>query len=431
MRRRDRWKKWLAAGMVVLVVCVWETSGARTPWRLTLRGEAEQFRTFQQDGPLGRSAATGGLRLSYDDRFRFYGVGDVRARADHVLPERDRVWVAEGFAAVAAGPLEIAAGRQQIRWGRLDSLRPTDIFRRRDVTDPLEDRDEPIWAARCDLFVGPLTLEAVYVPLFEPDILSFDERNPWCLFPDSVAVEEVGALPTDVTRGRRLGPADEVGSDEYGLRLDLHAGGWDLGACVGRAYERLPTVVVAAEPELTPEGRARVRVDLAYAPQRILGADLARPLGPGTVRLEGARVWPEEIAGYGAEPAYTRAGVGVDRSLARWGYGGEVRLLVQYAYDGGWTGETGIARYRHLFRHAGLVRMRIDPGAFTRLEVETLFDLERNDRFATIELSWTSPYGLGLTAGLLLVDGDEEGALGRFRDEDRLRLRAVYAWSIP
>jgi hypothetical protein len=407
------------------------TACAWTPLRLTLSAEGEQFRALVQDNPLTRSALTGGARLTYDDRLHLHGVCDVRWRADRILPERDRVFVAEGYAGVAAGPVEISAGRQQVRWGRLDSLRPTDVFRRRDLIDPLEDRDEPIWAARLDFCAGAITFGAVWVPVFEPDILSFDERNPWCLFPDSVSVPDLGTLPADFQQGRQIEPDEGVSSSEGGVRLDLQSGGWDIGVCAARAHDHLPTFTQPAESSLTADGRALIRVDLAYAQLMAAGADLARPLGSGTLRMEVARVWPEDVAWQAAEPAYTRAGIGIDRTFARAGFGGDLNVLLQYSFDEAQreSAVQDIARYRHLFRHGGLVRLRAEPGDFTRLDVETLVDLERGDRFTKIELSWSPEMGFGVLAGVLLVDGTEDGVLGRFREEDRFRLQVRYAWS--
>lgn len=408
-----------------------QVSGAGSPLRLTLSAEAEQRRALIQDGPLTRSAATCGTRLTYDDQLHLQGVADVRWRGDHVLPERDRVILAEGYVGLAVGPAEIVLGRQQIRWGRLDSLRPTDVFRRRDLIVPLEDLDEPLWAARLDLYTGAATLEAVSVAQFEPDILSFDERNPWCLFPDSVTLPGWGSLPADIEEGGRIAPEEGWASAEHGLRLDVHAGGWDLGTCVGWVHDRLPTFAVPAESLLTASGHARVRVDLAYARLTVAGVDLARALGPGTLRAEAARTWPEEAHGHEAELPYVRAGIGIDRSFPWLGAGRDLTLLLQYVYDEGWTeaGSLGIAGYRHLFRHGGLARLRIEPGPGTRFDVETLLDLEGRDRFAKIEFDWGHASGFGFRAGVLLVDGGSGGLLGRFRDNDEVRLLVRYAWS--
>jgi hypothetical protein len=416
--------------LLLVLLGAWP-AGAGTPVRLTLSAEGEQFRALIQDNPLTRSALTAGARLTYDDQLHLHGACAVEWRADRILPERDRVFVAEGYAAVAAGPAEIALGRQQLRWGRLDSLRPTDVFRRRDLTDPLEDRDEPIWAARFDLYTGAAAFEAVWVPVFEPDILSFDERNPWCLFPDSVTVPDLGVVPADFEMGRQTAPGENTTSQEYGVHLDLHSGGWDFGACAARAYESMPTFVDPVDSLLTADGRAHIRVDLAHAPLAVAGADLARSLGAGTLRAEVARVWPKEVAGREAEGPYMRAGIGLDRTFARIGLGGDLNVLLQYSFDEACCDSAlqGIARYRHLFRHGGLVRLRAEPGRFTRVDVETLADLERGDRFTKIELTWSPEMGLAVIAGLLLVDGTEEGMLGRFRADDRIRLQVRYAWS--
>jgi len=406
-------------------------AGAASPLRLTLSAEGEQRRAFIQDGPLTRSAATCGARLTYDDQLHLHGVADLRWRADRILPERDRVFLAEGYLGLAAGPAELSLGRQQVRWGRLDSLKPTDVFRRRDLVDPLADCDEPIWAARLNVYAGAATLEAVWVAEFEPDILSYDERNPWCLFPDSLVVPGLGTLPAAFEEGRRTAPEDGVSSAEHGLRLDLHAGGWDLGTCAGWVHDRMPTLVVPAESSLTADGRAHIRVDLAYAELMVVGVDLARALGPGTLRAEAARTWPAEVLGQEAETPYTRAGAGIDRTFAWLGGERDLTLLLQYAYDEGWTeaGLNGIGGYRHLFRHGGLARLRVEPGPSTRFDVETLLDLERRDRFTKVEIDWSHASGFGFRAGLLLVDGAADGLLGRFRDNDEVRLLVRYAWS--
>jgi hypothetical protein len=175
-----------------------------------------------------------------------------------------------------------------------------------------------------------------------------------------------------------------------------------------------------------------VRVDLAYAPLLVAGADLARALGPGTLRAEAARVWPGGVAGREDEAPYTRAGVGIDRTFPWLGPGVGLTLLAQYAFDeaGGEGAGAGVERYRHLFRHGGLLRLRLEPGGSTRLDVEALLDLEHRDRCTKIELAWSPETGFGVVAGLLLVDGSAAGPLGRFRENDQVRLLMRYAWSL-
>ena len=85
----------------------------------------------------------------------------------------------EGWVRLAAGNLEIKAGRQIVVWGRADRLNPTDNISSRDYTLLVASDDEQRRGAamvQTRLGLGPYTLDAYWLPEFRPNRFPLD-RN--------------------------------------------------------------------------------------------------------------------------------------------------------------------------------------------------------------------------------------------------------------
>ncbi|MCK4413580.1 MAG: hypothetical protein KAY32_08555 [Candidatus Eisenbacteria sp.] len=417
----------LATGLVAS--CIAGPSTAEANLRLAWSAAGEQHRQLDADAPLTRSAFTGQARLVYDDGVHLQGACAFEWIADRALPERERLDLREGFLGIAYGPGELILGRQLLSWGRLDLLRPTDLFRRRDLHDPIENRHQPVWAARLILYRGRHSLEGVWIPRFEPDILSYDERNPWCLFPDSIGFGQLGPYPTDIREGERREPGGGIGSSEFALRWDARMGTTDLGVVAIQGYDPVPTWFAATSAWLRPDGTLEMTIDAVHRPITLLGIDSARPLGRGTLRGELARTWTSPSPGGHEEPDYLRAGIGIDQTFGQVVAGRDLFLLAQYNYDEGYREPTGFTGYQHFYKHAGLIRLRLRPGRHTAIEVETYRNWDDRDRYLKLELRHSPQDGWDLLIGALLVGGARGSFLGQFRDNDRLRVMIRYQGS--
>lgn len=217
--------------------------------------------------------------------------------------ERTRLDYGETYVRYRATDRRVTLGTQQVTWGRVDELPPTDRLSVQDVTrfvlDDLEDRRRAVPAVRWEEFVGAFKLDALYVPWFRPAELPRGE-SLW--------------HPVDKERGRLLGVPDSAelapliregrfdddagGGGGWGLRLS-HAGrGLDYAVTVQRARHSLPYYVLddrvrealMADPMDVSGALASASstFDAEHPRTWVLGGDLGVAVGRSTWRFEAA-----------------------------------------------------------------------------------------------------------------------------------------------
>lgn len=425
-------RRWSALAVALALAA---SAPARARTTLTLGVEAEQDRAVARAPTSLRSALTGSLTALYDDGRTLRLMGAVHAVRDREAPERDRIGIREISGQIGIGDVELRAGRQFIRWGRLDALRAIDPFRRRDLADPLDDADESIWAASATVYRGGYAIEAVWVPFFQGDRIPYDPKSPWCYFPGQTVGEGGQVVAAVYDEGRVRAPGDGVAGSEVGLRIDASPAGYDLGLSFSRAAERIPATFAVVGTSWTEDGALRATVDPSYATCWMAGIDGAWPLGDGTVRAEAALLAPAQGDARGH---FVRGGVGADWPFDGLVAGRTVDLFVTYAFDGGsgrrgaYVGEGILATpdcYRHPFRHAVVARASMAASSTLALEAETLRDLQAGDAMLSCAARWSPANGLEIEGELRWVGGPDAGFLGRYDAYDTARLRARYAWS--
>jgi hypothetical protein len=75
--------------------------------------------------------------------------------------------------------LDVRIGKQRISWGTGDQFNPTDVLNPDDFHDPLQfGKKTASPAVKLDYFAGPVTLTAVYLPLFYPALLPRTDIRP-------------------------------------------------------------------------------------------------------------------------------------------------------------------------------------------------------------------------------------------------------------
>ncbi len=184
----------------------------------------------------------------------------------------------EGYLHWSDGPLEIRLGKQIVRWGKTDQLSPVDVLNPEDlregITWEMEDRKIPVWMSRLRAFRGPFSLEAVFVPFFEPHDMNIFGTD-WAVFRHlKRAVTEWTGVPDEVKesvegiRAHRLEPARTLENVQYGTRLTTGIHGWDLAVSAFYGFD--PSPHIARFPV------ENIRVDAAVSRETI-----ERALGSG------------------------------------------------------------------------------------------------------------------------------------------------------
>lgn len=126
--------------------------------------------------------------------------------------------VREFFISYRTHSFDIAIGKQQIAWGKMDG-RFIDMINPMDIRESVqleasdyEYRRLPTWMANATYFFGGNSLQLLYIPNFEQERLP-TLGSPW--FPPSAPAIDA------VFKKRKRPSAGDFGDHEYGARLDI------------------------------------------------------------------------------------------------------------------------------------------------------------------------------------------------------------------
>ncbi len=217
----------------------------------------------------------------------------------------------EAYAEFSTRLGEFRFGQQVIAWGAADGNNPTDNVNPYDfyyLFMPGSDRKQGNLMASANLYLGPVNLEAVATPVFQPNRLPIGEDD----FP---IFEE---LPFDLDTIPEVRPDRELENTEFGLRARLPLSRMDISLSYFRGFERMFTTVINPVTGSIS--------GLEYNPIQVLGSDFVTFLGDWAIRAEGAYFRTEDTDGklpYIRNP-YLQYVLQVDRM------GENINLVIQY-----------------------------------------------------------------------------------------------------
>jgi hypothetical protein len=185
------------------------------------------------------------------------------------------------------GGLSFEAGRQFVRWGKVDILNPTDRFAPRDLLDVIDNDFLAVSAARLIYERGSNTIDLVWSPRFTPSRLPLADGR-W-------ATTGPGTPPASLAGAGRPGdpalPVVDLGAvypsrPQAGVRWNHVASGFEYSLSIYDGFDHLPRVDVAAN-----EALGQVEVRRIYPVMRMAGGDLVWPLRWFTVKAEAGYFW--------------------------------------------------------------------------------------------------------------------------------------------
>ncbi len=370
-------------------------------------------------------------RVEFSPSQKFDGAASMEFREDASDRGRSKAYLYEAYLNVYFPKWNLTAGRQFIAWGRADTLRPTDLFTRRDYTDLVERREEAIVAVKGDVELGSGMLELVWSPIFEGDILPLAPQNRWFLLPRSLSVASAGPLAAAYQFEDRAEPGNGLESSQVGVRLTGHAGGWDYGLMYAWTLDRIPTYFEtrAVQSDLA-QGTASVVLVPHYRRLHVFGADFATVLSRIGVRGEAAYTLTENRNGTDdlIDAPYLRVVGGLDYTWNLFG-GTELFAILQYAADlevprrrePNQESPSDPIRFRHFYRRAGLLNAELRISEFLKPVLKAFVNLEKGDFVLQPEIRWVPLDGLAVTVGADLLGGGEGTFFGAFRKNSRAR----------
>jgi hypothetical protein len=316
-----------------------------------------------------------GTDFSFFDRTRLRPAFDVR-----------RVGVA-----YTRGKLAIAAGKQLIRWGKTDILNPTDRFAPRDFLNVVDADFLPITAARVTYGSQADTIDVVFEPRLTPSRIPLLNQRWSPPVPLREAKPDFPGGPQVGARWNHIGRTAEYSFSFY------------------NGSDNLPLF------RLTPQ----FTLQRFYPQLRMYGADLAVPLGPLTVKGEGAYFTSTNPQ----SDEYVLYVVQLERQAGEWtfagGYAGEATTDHRSTFQ--FSPARGFAR--SLVAH---VSYTIDTNRSVTVEAV----VRQNGEGAWIRAEYSQAFGqhLRATAAYALIRGDRTDFIGQYCRNSHALLTVRYSF---
>ncbi len=375
--------------------------GLRDPYALDRTGARLQLEVEAAQGPAAMFAA---VDFDVDGRAVVSGDGE-RGSELHVYP-------VEAFVTLSAGPMDLKLGRQFIFWGGSSWKPPADVLCPWDppnMSDQIEDYRVARTGARALVYLGDLTLDLVWLPIFEGD------RGMADAGPDQVA-----GLRVDKVEVR---PDPTLDQSEVGLRLSHTMWGLDWALTLFHGRDHTPEFHM--EP-VTPSRGAPIptawRFVRSYPERYLVGLDLTKTWDPFLVRIEGAYSHRPD----GSSEDMRRVSSFDTVSTLSWSLGASLTLelearysrLVGYDRDA-WAAaaaqaHTGGAPDEGSLQVGGSARFSI--GQSLTGQVLTLVDTTYLDTFTLGYLSYEVASGVKVYGGAVVFTGDDDQSYGRLVD---------------
>jgi hypothetical protein len=316
---------------------------------------------------------------------------------------RPRLSIRRLSATVSHRGFTLDVGKQFIRWGKTDSVTPTDRFAPRDFLNVVDNEFLGVTGARATVQARAETFEAVWLPRFTPSrIPLLDQR--WTAAPPSVA----GVLVVDA------GAIFPRGS-QTGVRWS-HAGtGFETSLSFFNGFNHLPDIDARVRPAFRPE----IDLTRVYPALRTYGGDAAVPTRWFTIKAEAAYFTSTSPK----SDEFVLYVVQLERQTGEW-------VLV-----GGYAGET-VTRRRAELTFApdrGLTRSVVGRASYTIDPIRSVaFDgavrQTGGGGYARVEYSQAHGQHWRATITGVLIRGEQEDFLGQYRRNSHLVLSIRYSF---
>lgn len=342
---------------------------------------------------------------------------DTHRQADRSLQLswRDRGLVRPAFTArtlsatFRAGPLTVQVGKQLIRWGAADTVKPIDRFAPRDFVNPVESEVLPVTAARASLEFrgGTRRMELVATPQMTPSRLPL-ARQRWMPIPPGLPkYPEIWQTEPSYPQRTQFGA---LWSHTFN-RLEYSACFFD-----GFNYNPSLDVITVSVSPLVLEATFK------YAKLRMFGGDVVWAAGPFTVRAEGGYFQStQQRAARGDDYAFYV--VQLERQRGAWSgvlaYAGQkvTRNAREYLFDPD-RALAGAFLARSSHRMTPQSELRFE-GAVHRQGVAALARVEYS---RSVSANWRT------TIGFAWIHGDPSHLLGQYGRNGYGRLTNRYSF---
>ncbi|MFA6506193.1 MAG: DUF1302 family protein [Treponemataceae bacterium] len=397
----------------ILVSAAFATLGAEDG--ATLHGYGRtKVGALVNDGSYFLTENTLDLRLSYK-------TGDASFFANPVLYEREGTValpdLREAYIDFKGDAFDLRVGKQQIIWGKGDGVFITDIVSPKDLSRFLvpdfEELRLAVTGARVDLYLGPNSLELVWLPWFTPSVAPGADTL-WA---------PVLPFPITPTFAASSTPALALENGEYFAKYSFMGEAFDVSLIGGWFWNDTPAYAVTAKTFTPSVGLTALTVRPEYYRTAAAGIAASGALGPFVLRAEGAWYGSKRCQGnpmtYAlgyAEKNAVQYLVGADFSVEGFNFGAQFIQDLILEHEAGLI-EDAVKNTATFVVAKTFLRDTLTAEIFTYVGLDPLNALIKP------KLTWDASDALEFFAGAYIFLGTE-GDFGRYDDNDGVYIGA-------
>ncbi len=470
-------RKAVTAGF--LLACLLAGSAQAVEWdKTTFRGFVRyNYKAFVDEHRRDVDDTNNELRVNAEftmdltDQFRIRLAPEGYFDASRNDSLKNRLFIDEAYGQATFDEFEFRAGKQIITWGQADTIRPTDIWRRRDYSDFFKDEEEGVLGIRADYTgLGDITVQGVFVPYFIPDIFPFGEKSNRFFHagdlvenirngveddPATIGFDEHAYMSSllDESEGFRVvdGPnlPDSLHRAEGGVRISGSHGGFDWGVSYATFFTRVPTSFSVTPPSKANPPPAPppntyfddpyITMTMNYERVHMWGLDFVKLFGKLGVRTEAAYFLTEDRKGTDplVDDPYVKVTSGLDYEFTNLIGDTDLTLIAQVALDEEFPRRGALINQKegvnliHYFRYAAVGTASWKFSEYFKLDIPYYVNLQNADYLVKPEVTWSPADGLELSTAADIVGGNRTKADSFFKvfdRDDRVRAGAKYSW---
>ncbi len=372
------------------------------------------------------------IEYSPNDLLKINLEPDIRKNFN--LEERNNYNFRELWVEILEEKWSIKIGKQIIEWGRTDTIKPANVFNVKDLTDLINNIDTGIHAVEFSHYIGMHELELVWIPVFTPHRLPYNENNRWFIFPRTKILNS-GPVNLKYYIDENNLPEKNINSSEYGIRFNYLGTGFDWAITGAKSFDRIPTYFQQEQGSYDfQKNEALIHVLPNYKSIYLVGVDGAAAISQYGLRTDLAYVFTEDMKSAKDEidDPYLQMVFGMDRNFSRIFRDWDLFILLQYALDkelpvqGKENQDEPYSKLKHFYRQAGLFNSELKFSEFKKLVFKGFSNLEKEDYLFQMEYVYKPWDVVETMIGGDIPGGKKDGFFGYFDKSDRMRIGVKY-----
>ena len=395
-------------------------------------------------GEFTKSISRVELKLERTDESGFGLLGELWATYDHLdshleqyngsVDEEKRIdydefYIREAYASAGFGPAEFRIGKMLLNWGRTDEINFIDLINPEDLSEfySIDKQERKIPTLLLDglLYIGSFTLEAVWLPFFEP--ARVPSSGPWAQRSLLEAKKFFALMGGDFNELDFSAKDDEGRRDiinsETAIRFSGMLSSFDFGLVFFYGYNDLPALKTDVNDLGQPAPIVTYRRFHGYGLDFTYSVSGYGFRGEALYRDKVLYPLQADICGLNNHTSPDIQSIlGIDRT-----FGENFYINIQLIYTRILDYAKGIIADEDVFMGMGTVEDKLFDDEL-KLGLDFYYGFNKRDSQLTPYAEYSLTDNLKAELGVFLICGPDDSDIGQFDENDMVYLRVSYAF---